>query len=476
MALICMMLASCSGEKPKETESTLVKSDTTAADDTQTETETEILPAIGEDVTFDGREVKILSGTYNEYGNLLREEENGEVLNDAIRRMQTDTEERLCVKLSEKNDVGTQESNDLAIQLVLAGDGTYDIMSQLDRFAIELMLAGHLQPLDDVPYIDFTAQWWNPAITDRLSLGGTTYYAVSAANLLLSADTTVLYMNTNLAAANGIDKTALYDTVREGKWTTDLFFTYLADSALDLNGDGKHGEEDRYGLICYDPHMYGASMIAGSGLDAVTKDADDRLEIAWTSEAYYDAMERFYTLYHQADMFTKNPRGDATIFTDGRSIFMHGFFLAADKLQDMEDDYSILPIPKANETQDRYICANYDVMMFVMPQFVRDPELYGAVTEWLSYEGLSHVRSAYVETTLKYKKARDSETAEMVQLCLDASGVDLGSIYAYKQCSYDAIFDKVMEKNSFNFASMVESASKSLTTQLTKITDAIDKK
>lgn len=474
--LIAMLLASCggnTGEQP-ETDPQADPSDTIVAD-TEPETETEREPQIPADVTFDGREVKILSGTYNIYGNLLREETNGEVLNDAICRMQADTEERLNVKLSEKNDLGTQESNDLAVQLVLAGDGTYDIMSQLDRFSIELMLSGHLQPLDTVPYVDFSAPWWNPAITNRLSLGGTTYYAVSAANLLLAADTTVLYMNTDLAASHGIDKTTLYDTVRDGKWTAELFLQYIADTAVDLNGDGIFGETDSYGFICYDPHLYGASMMAGSDLWAVTKDADDRLGVSWNGETYYDGMERFYALYHQSDMFRMNPRGDTTIFTDGRSIFMHGFFIAADKLQEMEDDYAILPIPKASETQNGYVCANYDVMMFVMPQFVGDPALYGAVTEWLSYEGYSHVRDAYVETTLKYKKARDSETAEMVQLCLDSSQVDLGSIYAYKQCSYDAIFDNVMEKDTFVFTSLVEKNEKALNTQLTKVMDAVDK-
>ena len=473
-ALIATLLVSCGGNTEKQPDTTADTADAAAAD-TEAQTEPERVPDIPADVTFDGREVKILSGTYNIYGNLLREETNGEVLNDAICQMQADTEERLNVKQSEKNDVGTQESNNLAVQLIMAGDGTYDIMSQLDRFAIELMLSGHLQALDDVPYVDFSAPWWNPAITNRLSLGGTTYYAVSAANLLLAADTTVFYMNTTLAASHGIDKTALYDTVREGKWTTELFFRYIADTAADLNGDGTFGDTDLYGFMCYDPHLYGASMMAGSELWAVTKDADDRLGVSWDSEAYHDGMERFYNLYHQSDMFRMNPRGDTTIFTDGRSIFMHGFFIAADKLQDMEDDYAILPIPKASETQENYVCANYDVMMFVMPQFVSDPVLYGAVTEWLSYEGYSHVRDAYVETTLKYKKARDSETAEMVQLCLDSSQVDLGSIYAYKQCSYDAIFDNVMEKNTFVFASLVEKNEKALNTQLTKIMDAVDK-
>lgn len=112
-------------------------------------------------------------------------------------------------------------------------------------------------------------------------------------------------------------------------------------------------------------------------------------------------------------------------------------------------------------------------MMFVMPRFVTDTELYGAVTEWLSYEGLSHVRDAYVETTLKYKKARDSETAEMVQLCLDASQVDLGSIYAFDYCGYDAIYVKVMLPNTYKFASYAAGSEKALAGRIEKIEKAM---
>ena len=169
----------------------------------------------------------------------------------------------------------------------------------------------------------------------------------------------------------------------------------------------------------------------------------------------------------------EDERHTATIFTEGRSLFMHGFFLAVDTLEEMEDDYAVLPIPKASETQDGYLCANYDVMMFVMPRFVTDTELFGAVTEWLSYEGLSHVRDAYVETTLKYKKARDSETAEMVQLCLDASQVDLGSIYAFDYCGYDAIYVKVMLPNTYKFASYAAGTEKSLVGRIEKIEKAV---
>ncbi len=471
LLLCAMLLCACGGQSTTESESTVDTATITETVDT-TPPETERTPAIPESITFGGRDVTILSGTYNDYCYLFREESTGEVLNDAIRQMQADTEERLDIKLTEYGELYVANANELAIQLTASGDASYAVMNQLDRFAIELMIGGYLRPLEDAPLCDLTAPWWNPHIREKLSLGGETYYATSAANLLMSVDTTAMYMNTRLSAEAGIETTTLYQTVREGRWTYDLLEGYLENAAVDVNGDGKMDEGDRYGMHCYDQNIFATSCITAAGLDSLSKDENDRLIVSWGGEAYMNAMEKAYELFHSPSVYMEDERHTATIFTEGRSLFMHGFFLAVDTLEEMEDDYAVLPIPKTSETQDSYLCANYDVMMFVMPRFVTDTELYGAVTEWLSYEGLSHVRDAYVETTLKYKKARDSETAEMVQLCLDASQVDLGSMYAFDYCGYDAIYVKVMLPNTYKFASYAAGTEKSLFCRIGKFKQA----
>ena len=472
LLLCAMLLCACGGQSTTESESTVDTATITETVDT-TPPETERTPAIPESITFGGREVRILSGTYNDYCYLFREESTGEVLNDAIRQMQADTEERLDIKLTEYGELYVANANELAIQLTASGDASYAVMNQLDRFAIELMIGGYLRPLEEAPLCDLTAPWWNPHISEKLSLGGKTYYATSAANLLMSVDTSAMYMNTRLAAEQGIDTKTLYQTVREGGWTFDLLEKYIENAAIDVNGDGKMDKTDRYGLHCYDQNIFATSYITAAGLDSLSKDENDRLTVGWNNEAYMNAMEKAYELYHSPNAYMEDERHTATIFTEGRSLFMHGFFLAVDALEEMEDDYAVLPIPKTSETQDGYLCAHYDVMMFVMPRFVTDTELYGAVTEWLSYEGLSHVRDAYVETTLKYKKARDSETAEMVQLCLDASQVDLGSMYAFDYCGYDAIYVKVMLPNTYKFASYAAGKEKSLVGRIEKIEKAV---
>ena len=101
-------------------------------------------------------------------------------------------------------------------------------------------------------------------------------------------------------------------------------------------------------------------------------------------------------------------------------------------------------------------------MTYILPICVKDTALFGAALEWLSYEGFRLVRPAYIETTMKYKAARDERMAEMVQLCLDCSRVDVGSIYCYDHCSYDALYPGVINQDSFKFSSFTASKTKVL--------------
>ena len=101
-------------------------------------------------------------------------------------------------------------------------------------------------------------------------------------------------------------------------------------------------------------------------------------------------------------------------------------------------------------------------MTYIQPICVKDTALFGAALERLSYEGFRLVWPACIETTMKYKAARDERMAEMVQLCLDCSRVDVGSIYCCDHCSYDALYLGVINQDSFKFSSFTASKTKVL--------------
>ncbi|MBQ8401139.1 MAG: hypothetical protein IJX14_04325, partial [Clostridia bacterium] len=167
-----LLLTSCGGT---------VEVEETAADTVPVQTEaveTERIPALPEELTFDGADFNLLSSYYNDYCKITREEATGEVLNDAIYDMEIRTEERLGVNIIE-DQREYNEAIRLSESLVAAGDDTYAAMNQLDRFSIDMMVKGYLRPLEDAAHLDLTASWWHPDVTEEMSLGGNTFYAAS---------------------------------------------------------------------------------------------------------------------------------------------------------------------------------------------------------------------------------------------------------------------------------------------------------
>ncbi len=466
-----MFLSSCGSATTETT------AETESAAQTTVETETERMPALPADLDFGGTDFHLLSSYYNDYCKITKEEATGEVLNDAIYDMEIRTEERLNVNfIEDQQEYNTAIS--MANSLVAAGDDTYAGMNQLDRFSIDMMVQGSLRPLEDASLLDLSAPWWHPEVTREMSLQGKTYYATSASNILMYVDTSALFVNTTMAVDLGIDIDEIYDKVREGTWIQDDWMAYAALASSDLNGDGEMTGEDRWGVTMFDENIMGTSLITAGNAASVDKDDNDDLTLLWNDERYINLVEYAYNTIHSDHVFSTIDdstivRHTAIPFVEGRSLFLHGFFLAVDHLAEMEDDYTIVPIPKYDAGQEKYISANYDVMTYIMPKFVSDTELFGAVLEWLSYEGKMLVEDAYIETTMKYKAARDETMAEMVQICLDTSMIDLGSMYLYNWCSYDFIHFNVMVKPSFGFASYAAAQDKAIATRLEQITKGL---
>ncbi len=465
-----LLLSSCGGTTDVET---IPEAETTAQ--TVAETETERMPALPDDLDYGGREYNIVTGYFTDYCYITREESTGEVLNDAIYDMVINTETRLNVDIIEQSeDVGQLPT--LITNMTSAGDDTYEVANQLVRFNTTLLLSGILRPFSEAGYVDMTAPWWSPELNKQLEVGGYLWFASSASNVNLYASTSSIFVNTTLANQFAIDVEELYTAVREGNWTQDMMMSYASVVTTDLDGNETMDENDRYGLVCHDDNILGMSLIAGGGGQALTRDETGKLIRDWDSERYMTLIENAYNIFHSEDYSHAYDRYIATDFAAGLALFMHSIFSGIDGLSEMEDDYTLLPVPKYDASQDRYVCCSYDCpMTYSFPKSTSDMDFSGAVLEWLTYEGKKGVEGAYIETTMKFKKAREESMAEMVQICLDSAMIDLGSIFAYDMCSYDALYAGVMVPKTFKFASYKETKNKSLDTVLENLAAALEK-
>lgn len=458
--LMLVTVTSCAEtEKPTVTDTTVTE---TATDDGIVRTN---LPS---NLNYDGRTFTLLSSNYNKYHITTVEEMTGDVLDDAIYNMELAVESKLNVDIKEITE-DVHQLNKTVTACVLAGDGTYDAVSQLDRFSVQNMLDGLLYPLEQAEYIDLSAPYWNPEMATSLSLGGKTYYAVPSYNILTLVYTSCWYFNTDMAANFALPAEKLYEHVNNGTWTLNTAQQYIKLPTADLDGDGVMGADDRYGLTSFDWNVFGTSTLAASDEYTVLKDQNDIPYLNWEKEKFFEVSEKVHELFHSEDSLTKIDRFNADAFVGGRAMFMTGYFYAIADLSNMEDDYGVLPSPKWNEAQTDYYCETYDAMYATIPLSATDISFSGAVLEALSCEGYNNIIDAYVDVTLKYKKSRDEQTIDMIGRCVDARVIDIGVNYLYDYVGYDVLYSKIVSAKTFNLVSYIASVTEKAEARLNDI-------
>ncbi len=182
ISLLLSTLASC-GDSGTET-----TADTTAdaaATETAVETEPELTDALPADLTFNGTDVGFLTGTYNELScPIFMPEQTGDVLNDARFQTKLYLEERLDVAITEDYIEGAPDNmNNTTKNMIAAGEDTYDILTNMDRFVIATTLENMYYATSDLPYVALDAEYWNPKTTSRFLVGEKVFFTLSSFNL-----------------------------------------------------------------------------------------------------------------------------------------------------------------------------------------------------------------------------------------------------------------------------------------------------
>ena len=142
-----------------------------------------------------------------------------------------------------------------------------------------------------------------------------------------------------------------------------------------------------------------------------------------------------------------------SIFMENRALFRVAAPATIEGWRNMESDYGVLPMPKYDEAQREYYCANSVNGVFGQGVPVTNDklEMTGAFLEALAYESQKTVVPVYYETSLKIKLLRDEESIEMLDLMSRSRVFDL--VYIYNWGNTGEIYSNLMIKKSRDFAS-----------------------
>ncbi len=436
--LLCAILtasamASCGGDAPADT-SAPPASDSTAPDNTDELTGRDAVKAdVPAEINYNGDTVTILTRSAEQFLKEFKaEEETGDIVNDAIYDRNLHVEDTMNVRIALIERPGGWGDHttfmDTVRQEVFAGDNSYDVISFYAYCNPMLAVDGVYMNLYDMPYFDSEKPWWHQNYIETATVYDKLYSVVGDINL-----TTVTYRRgvffNKVKAAEYLPDVNLYALVEEGKWTWDLFSTYVKDVYRDLNGNTERDMEDFYGW--YLPRDSVFDFAVAGGLSNVVPDGDGAWEWDFFNEKNLAIVEAFNKLVNENGTMYNAEENHEEMLRDGHCLFYNHRLLKTEQFRDMEDDYGILPNPKFDEDQEAYYNTSGDsYSQICIPTTCRDPEMVSIFLELMSEYSYQKVTPAYFDTVLKGKYIRDDESAHMLDLIMEGAWYDFAEIHA----------------------------------------------
>ncbi len=468
IALMSLMNFAACGDSGETNDTTSASTDTTSAP------EPELTDGLG-DIDLEEFTLNVLHHntewlSWAKTQMIPYEENTGELINDEIYKRNSYIEERFnChLNLEEVKSVG-----DVFRSLVMAGDSEYDIM-----FQYGLNVLGNIDYLANfanIPHLSLDEEWWNPAATEVFKVGDkqlavagnwTLSYLSGASNFCFNTE---MWENFNTGYS-------LYSLVDEGKWTTDTFYSAAKLAQQDLNGDGNILPADDITGMAGAAKGYWNSLIIGAGFRYVGFDDDhnpyfnlkgNEKMINFIQKIVETESANEYIYPVTNDMLTSSYLANAapdSSFVDGHTLFCQNTILGIENgLREMETDFGILPIPKYDEAQEKYMSyANIGEIATLPRSYdTSRSENIGIILEAMSFYSQQHIVPAYKETVLQVKLTRDEDSARMIDHVFESIVFDYGTV-VWESDITGVLISKYMMPRSSTLVSTIESISNTL--------------
>ncbi|MBO7405256.1 MAG: hypothetical protein J6V24_09880 [Clostridia bacterium] len=488
LLLLFSALAGCAADPAEETGEPASSADTPAGDDASPEAVPETEPAyppdsLPDDLAFDGTTVNIFGWSGPVLVEFYVDEENGEIVNDAIFARNLAVEERLGITLAYRLEPGAYDQrNDWVRALsasITAGDGAYDLSGGYSMAGASLASKGMCIPLNSLDYLDFEKPWWPASLLDEATCGGKLYFCSGDISTYMIYYLYGVYFNQDMLAEYE-DLENPYDLVQSGAWTLDKMSSMASGVYVDLNGDGKKGFEDRLGYITYsifvDPFFFSC------GLRTTEKDEDDipYLSPLFSGEKAHTVLEKVVEMVDGEGCLVGDgaPQMEpsAVMFQESRALFIsHELTYAVNYLRDTTFTYGIVPYPKYDEEQADYVTiTSFPYTLYGIPIDARDPAMSAAILEAMASESFRTVSPALFENAFKVKYAQDQQSSLMYDLIRSTVSFDFGRVFNndLNGLTYSLFRSAVVSKNT-NWASTMKANEKVLAKQLEKLTKSL---
>jgi len=439
----------------------VVPADTTARV-TDSDTAIDLFKANVPDSDFNQEEITFLvsSETMWGYDIMDSEEQNGESVNDAFYIRNRQVEEKLGILINQMSEPYSSFRSNVR-KVINANDTVYDVVMPRLYYGVQMAQEGLFLNVNNIPYIDLSQLWWDSAVKRDLSFDDKLYMLAGDIHMYSYDATWILFFNKGLQADLNVGD--LYGHVLNKTWTLETFNKILVDVTSDLTGDSIITWEDRFGFITQD--ISTVALLNGASQPIFERDSESAIKVNVGSDSFVDVFEKVSKImYSDQTMNISNTTkwklpaaamiGNVTqqIFAENRSLFVAEVVDCVSRYKDMDTDFGVLPFPMLDEKQDEYLSTViHDAMVLSVPLTCADTEMIGIILESLAAESRKTVLPAYYNVTLQRKRARDDESAEMLDIIFSQRYYSLDLIYNWGSVK-DALVS-LLNKGSTDVAS-----------------------
>lgn len=297
-----------------------------------------------------------------------------------------------------KNGIDSEEAMYM-LNLVQQNSSEVDAFIQQPDNLMTLAINGAVCNLYGVKTLDLSREWWSQSMNQNLVFNDSLYVTAGPVAEWYYGAVLAMAYNKTLAEAEGIP--SLYDTVLAGEWTLEAMQTIITEHNLTDKPEGKYAISFASGV-----GPYGLFASAGGHFAAIDEDKGIIVDLASTSnvqllEAILKAFDRDQTIYGNIKVTSDAFIGAKTLFYYTTVGYME-LYLPSSGI-----DYGIIPCPKYDVKQEKYISCAWPSSSYAMaiPSYEqgRQLEWVGLVMEAYCYKGMEMIKPVKYDTLLKYQ-------------------------------------------------------------------------
>ena len=400
-------------------------------------------------------------------GYLISEEEDGDLVGDAIFQRNLAIEEKFNLSFN-MVEAESNQPNAVIKNYILADDKTFHMyVNVVTTPMLEMILEGYFVDWSELEDLDYTMPYWNTRVATDINYGGKVYMMGGDLNLTTYNSTNCLIFNKNLFDDLGIDYP--YEDVYDYTWTIDKMIEIVKQGYADLDGDTLWNKEnDRIGFTGWGWEMNQAVYI-GMGGNPIVNDEDNMPVLNLNNDRNVKIFDKIIELFDKKNAYSEmsNYALIGQMLSEGRLLIADRFVGALSINRGSDYEFGLIPYPMLDEEQGEYNsrAANIAHLCYI-PTTNLVLQDTGLILEAMSIESYNTVRPTYYDVTLDVKSAPDEESVDMVDIVLDSS------TYMYEGFVDAAgILGRVIGNQTNSFASWYAGSEKIFQKKIEQIAD-----